>query len=68
MAKSTNPAPLKSGRKHGGLTALPSRQAAGGSAMPIGGSRIQTSLTFAASRQAYLWFTDRSRSRLLVKF
>lgn len=60
---------MKTGRKHGKPSALaagpkiPAHQP-----LPIGGSRVQTSLTLAASRQAYLWFTDRGRSRVLIKF
>ncbi|MBI5209373.1 MAG: hypothetical protein HY927_05300 [Elusimicrobia bacterium] len=36
--------------------------------LSIGGSRIKTSLTLARSQRAYLWFTDRGRSRVLLKF
>ncbi|MBI5882839.1 MAG: hypothetical protein HZB91_07030 [Elusimicrobia bacterium] len=38
------------------------------SPVPMSSGRIQTSVTLVAHRQAYHWFTDRGRSRVLVKF
>ncbi|MBI4677832.1 MAG: hypothetical protein HY748_09645 [Elusimicrobia bacterium] len=54
------------------MTTKPPRKHKGpGRSLPpllIGGRRIMTSLTLARSRQAYLWFTDRGRSRILIRF
>lgn len=47
--------PSANGRKHG-LRAKAAAQ-----------NRLKTTLTFEAGAQAYHWFTDRGRSRLVIK-
>lgn len=61
------------GRKHGYQAKLAARRECSRRmpeppSLSIGGSRIKTSLTLARSQRAYLWFTDRGRSRVLLKF
>ncbi len=60
-------------RKHGLRARLEAAQAARFRVNPetdtrevsASGSRLKTTLTFSNSSQAYLWITDRGRSRLL---
>lgn len=47
--------PASAARKHGGK------------ARPVGSARLKTKLTFESASQAYLWITDRGRSKPLIK-